>query len=548
MPRGRKRAQREATEDHEGDTAIAESFQAKRTNSSTKRAYASKIRVMTAWLCKSYPDVVSHDESIQLPLPKDAILGFFGHLCKQAHQCDKDGESTSHQPMSVSCVKGYRSALVDLYRNRKLEIDPNVDGELRRVLDGYDKTINSLKQRGIMDINEGKRHLKSKGYNLLATKLMTATLDSSGQTWSNVVFAWSFFVIVWNLMSRSDSVEKIMLHHLDWVEDALSIEEQGHKGDQTGADKFGKHVYANPYEPWKCPILALSVLLFTYPDRLDGKHQLFVGTDNKGRFGRTLRRILMSLSDHELQALGCDAQDIGTHSLRKGSSTYALAQINGPTPVSVYLRMGQSLGRLKDRYIHFGEGADQLCGRMICGLPFDSERFTVLPPHFDPSVCALLTNSFWRDLVSGYELYPRAAQSILPYLLASIIHHEQYLRENLDSKHPIFTSRLFSANPLLNCLRNSTFIAIAIAKRVADLTAEIEKLKSDLKSLPALIADKVTVQLREIFAIDGVLPLTLRDVSSMIQSLRNDLMSDIRQRNEPNVCEPTANVAIDAPT
>ncbi|KAH9114901.1 hypothetical protein AeMF1_011037 [Aphanomyces euteiches] len=251
---------------------------------------------------------------------------------------------------------------------------------------------------------------------------------------------------MWNLMSRSDSVEKIMLHHLDWVEDALSIEEQGHKGDQTGADKFGKHVYANPYEPWKCPILALSVLLFTYPDRLDGKHQLFVGTDNKGRFGRALRRILMSLSDHELQALGCDAQDIGTHSLRKGSSTYALAQINGPTPVSVYLRMGQSLGRLKDRYIRFGEGADQLCGRMICGLPFDSERFAVLPPHFDPSVCALLTNSFWRDLVSGYELYPRAAQSILPYLLASIIHREQYLREYLDSKHPIFTSRVFSAN------------------------------------------------------------------------------------------------------
>ncbi|OWY90266.1 hypothetical protein PHMEG_00041690, partial [Phytophthora megakarya] len=58
---------------------------------------------------------------------------------------------------------------------------------------------------------------------------------------------------------------------------------------------------------------------------------------------------------------------------------------------SVYLRVGQSLGKLKDRYIHFGEGADQLCGRMIAGLPFDSERFGVLPPHFSPELLSQMT-------------------------------------------------------------------------------------------------------------------------------------------------------------
>ncbi|KAF0721482.1 hypothetical protein Ae201684P_001408 [Aphanomyces euteiches] len=220
--------------------------------------------------------------------------------------------------------------------------------------------------------------------------------EGKGQSWSTVVFGWTYFVLQWNLMSRSDSIDKIMLQHIEWAEDALIIEEQGHKGDQTGADKFGKHLYANPYEPNKCPILALAVLTFSFPERVDGRHQLFVGTDNKGRFGRSIRKILLGLNDDELQLLGCDRTDIATHSIRKGSSAYALGQINGPNPVSVYLRMGQSLGQLRDRYIHFGEGADQLCGRMVSGLPFDSERFGVLPPHFPPNVSCQWTMRIGR--------------------------------------------------------------------------------------------------------------------------------------------------------
>jgi hypothetical protein len=39
---------------------------------------------------------------------------------------------------------------------------------------------------------------------------------------------------MWNLMSRSESVDSLMLQHIDWECDALVIEEQGHKGDQIG--------------------------------------------------------------------------------------------------------------------------------------------------------------------------------------------------------------------------------------------------------------------------------------------------------------------------
>ncbi|KAF1782452.1 hypothetical protein GQ600_15014 [Phytophthora cactorum] len=134
-----------------------------------------------------------------------------------------------------------------------------------------------------------------------------------------------------------------MLQHIEWVGDCLVIEEQGHKGDQTGAEKFGKNVYANPYELSQCPILAVGVHLFSCPERVvGGKQQLFLGTDNKNRFGRILRRVIDDLSEEDTGVLSCSPTDIGTHSLRKGSSSYALGQVNGSTPVSVYLRMGQS--------------------------------------------------------------------------------------------------------------------------------------------------------------------------------------------------------------
>jgi hypothetical protein len=93
-------------------------------------------------------------------------------------------------------------------------------------------------------------------------------------------------------------------------------------------------------------ILTFCGTTFTHSNRPEhGRQQLFSGTDSKDRFGKLLRRLLDGLSDDELRILGCPSEDIGAHSLRKGSSTYALGQVNGPNPVSVFLRMGRSLGK-----------------------------------------------------------------------------------------------------------------------------------------------------------------------------------------------------------
>ncbi|OWZ08895.1 hypothetical protein PHMEG_00018492 [Phytophthora megakarya] len=100
---------------------------------------------MTSWLKDNHPDIVDGDSmTLRIPLPKDAILSFFGHNCSAADTCDRnsvDSREAESTPLVASSIWGYRSAL----------------------------------------INEGKRQLKSNGFELLALKMMTLEPKTKGQ-------------------------------------------------------------------------------------------------------------------------------------------------------------------------------------------------------------------------------------------------------------------------------------------------------------------------------------------------------------------------------
>ncbi len=149
-----------------------------------------------------------------------------------------------------------------------------MDNELNLLLDGYDRLIKELKRTGKMSIKEGKLPLSVEGYKIICKRMLTSIPSGVGSSWQTSIFGWAFLVTMWNLMSRSESVDALMFHHISWEQDCMIIEEQGHKGDQSGKcvkcashfltyhckgeDKFGKHVYANPYEATNCPVLALA--------------------------------------------------------------------------------------------------------------------------------------------------------------------------------------------------------------------------------------------------------------------------------------------------
>ena len=71
--------------------------------------------------------------------------------------------------------------------------------------------------------------------------------------------------------------------------------------------------------------------------------------------------------------------------------------MSGPSDTSVQLRMGHSLGKVNDPYIHCSDPQDQICGRVLSMLPLHDERFATLPPHFNNKLLVELTEPYWRS-------------------------------------------------------------------------------------------------------------------------------------------------------
>ena len=99
------------------------------------------------------------------------------------------------------------------------------------------------------------------------------------------MFAWGFLLIQWALIARSANVAGVMLAHLNWSDDHLTITTPKTKTDQKADTAFPKAVYANPFNPEICPVLALAITTFCRPFIPSGiEPQLFPGPDQEDRY------------------------------------------------------------------------------------------------------------------------------------------------------------------------------------------------------------------------------------------------------------------------
>ncbi len=196
-------------------TVVATAMTNELTSESTKENYNGKTRQMLNWYKEKYsndPTCHSNDPNSIINWNQKDFTDFLGEICAY---------SNSH-------VRSYRSALIDLFTNNKKKIGDDFSADINKVLDGYEKVVNQLKQRGLMKINEGKSPIEAKGFMLLAFKFLiripgSASDRDRGGNWNASLFAWPFFLFMWNLMSRSDSVDTLMLTHIKWEGDSLQI-------------------------------------------------------------------------------------------------------------------------------------------------------------------------------------------------------------------------------------------------------------------------------------------------------------------------------------
>ena len=135
------------------------------------------------------------------------------------------------------------------------------------------------------------------------------------------VFAYCFTVLTWNLACRANNTCEVRFSQMSWSTSFDSFEIFfGHtKTDQGGDEsKYPRHIYANPLSPLHCPVFALSVYFACCFNTMQTSNGfLFPGKDQYQQYSDQLQRVLKDHAE-EVQAMGFNVQDLGTHSVRKG--------------------------------------------------------------------------------------------------------------------------------------------------------------------------------------------------------------------------------------
>lgn len=317
-----------------------------------------------------------------------------------------------------------------------------------------------------------------------------------------------------------------MFDHIGWSGDALTVTFPAHKGDQENNDGAPKHCYANLQNPSICPILALAVFVFTMPLR-DGNQNrlLFSSVDRaENRFSKWLRAICGNFAA-DLLTMGLVLVDIGSHSFRKGIATFLSGMPGGPSPISIYLRAGWSLGPVQARYILGGGGGDQLCGRAATGTSLNDAAFADLPPHFDLSKGAVLTTAEWEDILPGYStFYPQSFRSVLPFLLASLIFHRKWLEDTFPANSALFNKRVWTSGVMDRvrekvhtgrmCNEETGLSAtgipphVVLANKMALMEDKLQNMEDKITEAINDLPPKVRDAIVDNMAINGVVPIT----------------------------------------
>ena len=283
----------------------------------------------------------------------------------------------------------------------------------------------------------------------------------------------------------------------------------------------------------------MAILVFTKGYPRPGSSRLLFGTKSQDTFSRWLVTTC-SLFQDSIIAMGLSICDIGTHSFRKGIATLLSNCPGGPQAVSIWLRAGWSLGAVQGRYIFQGSGGDQFVGRAATGLDLNDIEFASLPPHFAEQV---LTLEEWEAILAGYTtFYPSSFRVALPYLLASLVYHRQWLENNLPKCHPLFFASVWTSGLLpqlankvqLGYMKNSISGMqasgippnIQISYRLKLVEMRIDTLSTtSIQELPGQVANEILKHIE----VNGAVGITKDQMLQGLDDLRSAIMLEIRQ-------------------
>jgi hypothetical protein len=147
---------------------------------------------------------------------------------------------------------------------------------------------------------------------------------------------------------------------------------------------------------------------------------------------------------------------------------------------------------------------------------------TILPIRFKPGE---VKNIEWTELLVDFNSLPQCFKIVVPYLVAAVVYHRQFLCTNLQSSHPLFTSRFWRngyqeklKDAVLGPVRMKCTITGMSATGVSQQTAIHYELRAGLEEF------KKQQESKE--------PLTVENVKSVIgEVIRHEIKEALQQAN-----------------
>ena len=179
------------------------------------------------------------------------------------------------------------------------------------------------------------------------------------------MFGSAYGSLLWNLVSRSESVQSVTFSAFSVVDDAIAIRFSQTKSDQEGVKHTdNKHCYANPGDPSQCFNTSLGIHFLVNP--VNSTEQIFPSTCQTQHFSKVLKQFLgEQTAADKMKDYGLEMSDFGTHSYRKGAETNICTGTTAPPGRdATNIRAGRSNGSVRDRYVGGEEAKEaQACQR-----------------------------------------------------------------------------------------------------------------------------------------------------------------------------------------
>ena len=399
---------------------------------------------------------------------------------------------------STGFILNVINAIRDAYRIEEIVIQDEVQILLSNFYKMYGKLIGREKMLGLYPVKSGRSAVSFAAFKMVAKKIFEMQNRAS-------IEVWPYWNILGTVLSRSERVGNALVDHISVKEDMLLFDLSTSKSDPIGALSYPKCIASNPCDPTSDAFLGLAFVFFCRDS--DSGNRLFSYLDMNATGARHLKKVLDSLNESEIISLGCSKDFVGLHSAKKTGCSM-LYDNEGTVAVAIERRCDHNLHGSQGCYVADLPSNDAFNARILAGLQFGTDEFASKPCHFDGVPSEVWAKIPWGSIIQGYSTFPTGCKAAMPLLLASVVHHESFIRNHLRSVggHPILFTPLFTTHdyvfemmrPYLKfgiCKSDMTTTGVPLSSkshaaihRIEKKLAEIEGAMLRLNLMPSITA------------------------------------------------------------